>query len=154
MLSGGFNRIVGRGIATGKGDANDLRSGYSKFWFCKCQFTQAVRLDYDVEYSRSRSNIEGGDQLEPIDVVQQEATMNFIIKKKFICRVGCDYYYNAGVGGADRNMFSWMQVWNIISGVWLIVLRLAICWTRGYSTRRLTVILRVMFIPISSVRLR
>lgn len=103
-VSGGFNRSWAEVLRQGKVMQTTYDLATVSFGFAS-QFTQAVRLDYDVEYSRSRSNIEGGDQLEPIDVVQQEATMNFIIKKKFICRVGCDYYYNAGVGGADRNMF-------------------------------------------------
>lgn len=69
------------------------------------RFTQAVRMDYNAEYSRSQSRIEGGGDLDPIDIVRQDAAVNFIIKRKFICRVSGEHYYNAAIGGADRNMF-------------------------------------------------
>lgn len=68
------------------------------------RFTPVVRLDYNAEYSRSRSRIEGGSDLDPIDMLRQDAAVNFTIKDKFICRAGCEHYYNAAIGSSDRNM--------------------------------------------------
>ncbi len=68
------------------------------------RFTQAIRLDYGGDYSHSESRA-GDDELSPIDVVRQHATLDFIVRKKFICRIGGEHYYNAAIGGADRNMF-------------------------------------------------
>lgn len=103
-VSGGFNRSWAEVLRQGKvmRTANDQAA--AGFGFAS-QPVRAVRLDYDVEYSRSRGSIEGDGRLEPIDVVQQEAAVNFIVGKRFVCRVGGEHYYNAGVGGADRNMF-------------------------------------------------
>mgnify|MGYP000756129924 FL=1 len=69
------------------------------------RFSKAVRLDYEASYSRSQSRIEGGERIEPIDVLRQDAAVNFTIRKRWICRVGGEHYYNAAVGGADRTMF-------------------------------------------------
>ena len=38
-------------------------------------------------------------------MVRQDAAVNFTIRKRWICRVGGEYYYNGAVGGADRTMF-------------------------------------------------
>lgn len=68
------------------------------------RFTPAIRLNYTADYSTSRSRIDG-EALSPIERVQQMATMDFIIRKKLICRVGGEHYFNSAIGGADRNMF-------------------------------------------------
>ncbi len=68
------------------------------------RFTQAVRLDYGGDYTRSESTA-GAETLPPIDILRQHAAVDFIIRKKFICRIGGEHYYNAAIGGADRNMF-------------------------------------------------
>ena len=69
------------------------------------RFTQAVRLEYNAEYSRNQSHIRGGSNLDPIDMLRQDAAVNFTVKRKFICRVGAEHYYNAAIEGPDRNMF-------------------------------------------------
>lgn len=68
------------------------------------RFTQAVRLDYGGDYTRSESTA-GTEILPPIDILRQHATVDFIIRKKFICRIGGEHCYNAAIGGRDRNMF-------------------------------------------------
>ncbi|WP_300855108.1 hypothetical protein, partial [uncultured Alistipes sp.] len=68
------------------------------------RFTRAVKLDYEASYARSKSSFEG-TALRPIDVVRQNAAVDFIVRKKFICRIGGEHYYNAAIGGSDRNMF-------------------------------------------------
>lgn len=68
------------------------------------RFTQAVRLDYGGDYTRNKSTA-GAETLPPIDILRQHARVDLIIRKKFICRIGGEHYYNAAVGGADRNMF-------------------------------------------------
>ena len=68
------------------------------------RFTQAVRFDYGGEYSRSESRA-GSEKLRPIDMLRQHAALDFIIRKKFICRIGGEHFYNAAIGGRDRNMF-------------------------------------------------
>lgn len=69
------------------------------------RFTQAVRLDYNAGYSRSQSRIAGGDDLDPIDMLRQDAAVNFTVRRKLVCRVGAEHYYNAAIEGSDRNMF-------------------------------------------------
>lgn len=103
-LGGGFSRSWTEVLRQGELMQTSYDNASASFGF-STRFTAAVRLDYNVDYSRSRSRIEGSDALDPIDVVQQEATANFIIRKKLICRIGCNHYYNAAIGGADRNMF-------------------------------------------------
>lgn len=68
------------------------------------QFTNAVRMNYTAEYRRYMSRIDGG-ALDPIDVLRQNVAVNFIIRKRWICRIGGEHYYNAAIGGADRHMF-------------------------------------------------
>lgn len=68
------------------------------------QFTNAVRMDYTAEYRRSMSRIDGG-ALDPIDVLRQDVAVNFIIRKRWICRLGGEHYYNAAIGGTNRHMF-------------------------------------------------
>ena len=68
------------------------------------QFTNAVRMDYTAEYRRSMSRIDGA-ALDPIDVLRQDVAVNFIIRKRWICRLGGEHYYNAAIGGTDRHMF-------------------------------------------------
>lgn len=103
-LGGGFSRSWAEVLRQGELMQTSYDMAAASFGF-STRFTQAVRLDYMADYSRSQSHIEGSDALDPIDVVQQEAAVNFIIRKKFICRIGCNHYYNAAIGGADRNMF-------------------------------------------------
>ena len=38
-------------------------------------------------------------------MLRQHAALDFIIRKKFICRIGGEHFYNAAIGGRDRNMF-------------------------------------------------
>ncbi len=71
----------------------------------KTHFTKAVRLDYKASYSRSQSRIKGQGSLNAIDCLSQTADLNLIIRKRFICRLGGEHYYNNAIGGADRNMF-------------------------------------------------
>lgn len=68
-------------------------------------FTKAVRLSYEAGYSRYRSYIKDEEELAPINVLTQNAAIHFIMKKKFICRLGGEYYYNPAVYGNARNMF-------------------------------------------------
>lgn len=103
-VSGGFSRSWSDVLRQGAIMQTSYDRATAGFGF-STRFTQAVRLDYNAEYSRSQSSIEDGERLDPIDMLRQEAAVNFIIRKKFICRVGCDHYYNAAIGGADRNMF-------------------------------------------------
>lgn len=68
------------------------------------RFTQAVRLDYGLDYTRSESRA-GAEKLPPIDAVRQHAALDFIIRERFICRIGGEHCYNAAIGGTDRNMY-------------------------------------------------
>ncbi len=102
--SGGFSRSWNEVLRQGQLMPTSHDMATAGFGFMS-RFTQAVRLDYNADYSRSRSYIEGGQELDPIDVLRQDAAVNFIIKKKFVCRVGGEHYYNAAIGGSDRNMF-------------------------------------------------
>lgn len=102
--SGGFSRSWNEVLRQGELMQTSYDMATAGFGF-STRFTPAVRLDYNAEYSRSQSRIEGGEALDPIDMLRQEAAVNFIIGKKFICRVGCNQYYNAAIGGSDRNMF-------------------------------------------------
>ncbi|MEG1886243.1 MAG: TonB-dependent receptor [Alistipes sp.] len=103
-LSGGFMRSWSDVLRQGEIMPTSFDRATAGFGF-NTRFSQAVRLDYKAEYSRSQSHIEGGMPLDPIDVLRQDAAVNFIIKKKFICRIGGEHYYNAAIGGSDRNMF-------------------------------------------------
>lgn len=102
--SGGFSRSWSDVLRQGQIMQTSYDRATAGFGF-STRFTQAVRMDYNAEYSRSQSRIEGGGDLDPIDIVRQDAAVNFIIKRKFICRVSGEHYYNAAIGGADRNMF-------------------------------------------------
>lgn len=102
--SGGFSRSWSEVLRQGQIMQTSYDRATAGFGF-STRFTQAVRMDYNAEYSRSQSRIEGGGDLDPIDIVRQDAAVNFIIKRKFICRVSGEHYYNAAIGGADRNMF-------------------------------------------------
>lgn len=102
--SGGFSRSWSDVLRQGQIMQTSYDQATAGFGF-STRFTQAVWLDYFAEYSRSQSRIEGGSDLDPIDIVRQDAAVNFIIKRKFICRVSGEHYYNAAIGGADRNMF-------------------------------------------------
>lgn len=102
--SGGFSRSWSDVLRQGQVMQTSYDRATAGFGF-STRFTEAVRMDYNAEYSRSQSRIEGGGDLDPIDIVRQDATVNFIIKRKFICRVSGEHYYNAAIGGADRNMF-------------------------------------------------
>lgn len=103
-LSGGFMRSWSDVLRQGEIMPTSFDMATAGFGF-NTRFSQSVRLDYSGEYSRSQSHIEGGMELDPIDMLRQDAAVNFIIKKKFICRIGGEHYYNAAIGGADRNMF-------------------------------------------------
>lgn len=69
------------------------------------RFIPNIPIDYNIEYSRNRSRIEGSKWFDPINAIRQRATVNFIIRKNFTGRIGGDHYYNAAIGGKDRNMF-------------------------------------------------
>lgn len=102
-LSGGFsrswNKVLRQGVLIPT--SYDIASAGLGFI---TRFTQAVRLEYKADYTRSQSRINGKELLSPIDVLRQDAALNLIIKQKFICRLGVEHYYNGSVGGGDRNM--------------------------------------------------
>lgn len=102
-LSGGFSQSWNEVLRQGEllPTRYDRTSAGLSF---NTRFTQAVRLDYGGEYSRSESRA-GSEMLHPIDMLRQHAALDFIIRKKFICRIGGEHCYNASIGGRDRNMF-------------------------------------------------
>lgn len=102
-LSGGFSRTWSEVLRQDVAMQTTYDRVTAGFGF-STRFSKAVRLDYEASYSQSRSRIEGGDRIAPIDVVRQDAAVNFTIRKRWICRVGGEYYYNGAVGGADRTM--------------------------------------------------
>lgn len=102
--SGGFSRSRNDVLRQGEIMQTTYDMVTAGFGF-STRFAQAVRLDYNAEYSRSQSRIRGGGDLDPIDMLRQDAAVNFTVKRKFICRVGAEHYYNAAIEGADRNMF-------------------------------------------------
>lgn len=67
-------------------------------------FTRAVILRYTAEYSR-RKNFISGESRTPVDAMQQELSMDFVIKRKFICSAGGEHYLNTSIEGPDRNVF-------------------------------------------------
>ena len=102
-LSGGFARSWAEVLRQGELLPTQYDRATAALSF-NTRITQAVRLDYGGDYARSESRADD-ETLPPIDVVRQHATVDFIIRRKFICRVGGEHYYNAAVGGGDRNMF-------------------------------------------------
>lgn len=102
-LSGGFSRSWSEVLRQGvlMPTRYDMASAGLGF---NTQFTNAVRMDYTAEYRRSMSRIDGA-ALDPIDVLRQDVAVNFIIRKRWICRLGGEHYYNAAIGGTDRHMF-------------------------------------------------
>lgn len=102
-LSGGFSRswsdVLRQGVLLPQ--HSDLATAA---FTLSTRFSQAVRLDYTLDYTRSQSTVDG-EALRAIDVVREDAALNFIVRRKFICRIGGEHYYNGAVGGRDRNMF-------------------------------------------------
>lgn len=66
---------------------------------------RAIRIIYDANYTRSKSYVENTTDFYPIDILKQNASVNFIIKKNWICRFGAEHYYNTAISGADSNMY-------------------------------------------------
>ncbi len=102
-LSGGFSRTWSEVMRQGELLPTQYDGATAALGF-NTRFTRAVKLDYEASYARSKSSFEG-TALRPIDVVRQNAAVDFIVRKKFICRIGGEHYYNAAIGGSDRNMF-------------------------------------------------
>lgn len=102
-LSGGFSRSWSEVMRQGELLPSQYDRATAAFGF-NTRFTAAVKLDYGADYARSQSRVDG-NALRPIDVVRQQAAVDFIIRRKFICRIGGEHCYNAAIGGSDRNMF-------------------------------------------------
>lgn len=102
-LAGDFSRTWSEVMRQGELLPSQYDRATAAFGF-NTRFTAAVKLDYGADYARSQSRVDG-NALRPIDVVRQQAAVDFIIRRKFICRIGGEHCYNAAIGGSDRNMF-------------------------------------------------
>ena len=90
-LSGGFSRTWSEVMRQGELLSTQYDGATAALGF-NTRFTRAVKLDYEASYARSKSRFEG-TALRPIDVVRQNAAVDFIVRKKFICRIGGEHYY-------------------------------------------------------------
>lgn len=102
-LSGGFSRSWSEVLRQGELLPSQYDRTTVAFGF-NTRFTAVVKLDYEADYARSQSLVDV-NALRPIDVLRQQAAVDFIVRKKFICRIGGEHCYNAAIGGTDRNMF-------------------------------------------------
>lgn len=108
-LSGGFSRSWYEVLRQGKimqTSSDRMTAGLG----INTNFTKAFILEYTADFSRSRSHIQESEKLEPIYVVRQNATMNLVINKKWICSVGGEHYHNGTIVEGDRNMF-FLDAW-------------------------------------------
>lgn len=58
------------------------------------RFTKAIHFNYEISYIRNRTFSESSTTLNPIHMLQQSATFNFIFAKKIIWNIKGEYYYD------------------------------------------------------------
>lgn len=69
------------------------------------RFCPTVLLDYNVNYSQNRNYIKTEKELAPIKMVQQDATLSFVIARKTVLSISGEHYYNETIKEGNRNMF-------------------------------------------------
>lgn len=58
------------------------------------RFTKAIHFNYEISYIRNRTFSESSTTLNPIHMLQQSATLNFIFAEKIIWNIKGEYYYD------------------------------------------------------------
>lgn len=103
-LSGGFSHSWNEIIR--QGDMLDADTDFirAKFGF-NTRFSNTVTMDYDCEYIRSMSNIEGIGKMPPIDHIVQKVELLFNFQRGFTSSISGSHYYNGTISSDDRNMF-------------------------------------------------